>query len=141
MGQYLRRSRRLACSRVAVLGYLVGLGSAFSLRLAAQLHKTICPAMRVPQGIYCLREAYSWCCLGFLPDAICRRRSLSSRGAATIRFFCKSAVGATTQSAAAVASGLASTATTKKGDKAVKIAAHSHIIEVRPSFHAAGVFF
>jgi len=125
MGQYLRRSRGLLVV-VAVLGYLVGLGKClFAAERPAPQNDL--PGDAIPQGIYCCGR-HILVLLGFLHGCYYAVVDLYRHEALDYSILLQISSGATTQSAAAVASGLAEYGQLQ-GDKAVKIAAHSHIIE------------
>ena len=112
---------------VAVLGYLVGLGKYFFAAERPAPQNDL-PGDASPSGNLLLAGGIFLVLLGFLHGCYYAAVDLYRHEALDYSILLQISSGATTQSAAAVASGLAEYGQLQ-GDKAVKIAAHSHIIE------------
>ena len=112
---------------VAVLGYLVGLGKCFFAAERPAPQNDL-PGDASPSGNLLLAGGIFLVLLGFLHGCYYAAVDLYRHEALDYSILLQISSGATTQSAAAVASGLAEYGQLQ-GDKAVKIAAHSHIIE------------
>jgi hypothetical protein len=112
---------------VAVLGYLVGLGKCFFAAERPAPQNDL-PGDASPSGNLLLAGGIFLVLLGFLHGCYYAAVDLYRHEALDYSILLQISSGATTQSAAAVASGLVEYGQLQ-GDKAVKIAAHSHIIE------------
>ena len=112
---------------VAVLGYLVGLGKCFFARERSAPGNDL-PGDRSPSGRLLLAGGVFLVLLGFLHGSYYAAVDLHRHEALDHSILFEISNGATTQSAAAVETGLAEYGQLQ-GDKAVKIAAHAHIIE------------
>jgi len=112
---------------VAVLGYLVGLGKCFFARERSAPGNDL-PGDRSPSGRLLLAGGVFLVLLGFLHGSYYAAADLYRHEALDNSILLEISNGATTQSAAAVETGLAEYGQLQ-GDKAVKIAAHAHIIE------------
>jgi hypothetical protein len=112
---------------VAVLGYLVGLGKCFFAPERSAPGNDL-PGDRSPSGRLLLAGGVFLVLLGFLHGSYYAAADLYRHEALDHSILLEISNGATTQSAAAVETGLAEYGQLQ-GDKAVKIAAHAHIIE------------
>jgi len=112
---------------VAVLWYLAGLGKYF-FAAERSAPRSDLPADASPSGNLLLAGGVFLVLLGFLHGGYYAAVDLYRHEALDYSILLQISSGATTQSAAAVQSGLAEYGQLQ-GDKAVKIAAHSHIIE------------
>jgi hypothetical protein len=112
---------------VAVLGYLVGLGKYFFAAERPAPQNDL-PGDASPSGNLLFAGGIFLVLLGFLYGCYYAAVDLYRHEALDYSILLQISSGATAQSAAAVASGLAEYGQLQ-GDKAVKIAAHSHIIE------------
>ena len=112
---------------VAVLWYLVGLGKCFFAPERSAPGNDL-PGDRSPSGRLLLAGGVFLVLLGFLHGSYYAAADLYRHEALDHSILLEISNGATTQSAAAVETGLAEYGQLQ-GDKAVKIAAHAHIIE------------